>query len=136
MKIIVFFSVFMLSLNLYSQDEITEYGPRAGNYGVGIAANPFFQYMGNFFGKAHVNTAPAADLASSYHLFGKYFTSNNTAIRAGLHLNYDIESTFFGTDDENKFNETGKKSSNIQIGFNDTPAQLAPCGTIYFSLYF
>jgi hypothetical protein len=242
MKKVVLFGIFLISLNLNGQVEITEYGPRAGNFGVGIAANPFFQYIGNFFGKTHVNTAPSANLASNYHLFGKYFTSDNSALRAGLHLNYGVESTFFGPDDENRLNETallfglalgfenrfgseriqgffgpslgvgysterdiysydatpvqgsilersygtdlsfalggfagveyfiwsnfaigtelglglnvstsgkgrieyqgmddaetGTRSREINIGFNDTPAQLAPRGTIYLSLYF
>lgn len=107
MKRIIVFGIFLVSLNLNGQVETTEYGPRAGNFGVGIAANPFFQYIGNFFGKTHINTAPSANLASNYHLFGKYFTSDNSALRVGLHFNYRVESNFFGPDDQNRLNESG-----------------------------
>jgi hypothetical protein len=105
MKKVILFGIFLISLNLNGQVETIEYGPRAGNFGVGIAANPFFQYIGNFFGKTHVNTSPSANLASNYHFFGKYFTSDNSALRFGLHFNYDVETSFFGDEDQNKFNE-------------------------------
>ena len=112
MKRVIAIGVFLISLNLYGQVEIIEYGPRAGNFGVGIAANPFFQYAGNFFGKTHVNTAPSANIANNYHFFGKYFTTDNSALRFGLHFNYDAESSFFGVEDQNRLNE-----NDLLIGF-------------------
>jgi hypothetical protein len=233
--------VFILSLSVQAQ-ESKEYGPKAGNFGVGIAANPFFDYIGNFFGKTENNSGPTADLANGYSLFGKYFMSDKTAIRAGISLGYNLETTYFGANEEDKDNvsafaiglalglenrigtgrvqafygpsagigysssseayiykdgaskgdlikeqngatisvalggfggveyfltkniaigtelgmglnfsslgkgkdkyqgskdvETGSKASVIKFGFNNTPAQLAPRGTLYFSIYF
>jgi hypothetical protein len=233
--------VLLISLSALAQDS-KEYGPKAGNFGVGIAANPFFDYIGNFFGKTVNNSAPTANLANGYSLFGKYFIADKSAVRAGIDIGYTMETSYFGNDDEDKFNnsdfaaglalgfekrigsgriqafygpslglgfsssndayvykdgatkgnlikkeygstvsfalggfagvecfltqniaigtelglglnfstigkgkniyqgsddvETGAKASAFKFGFNNTPAQLAPRGTIYFSIYF
>lgn len=95
-----------LSFTLQAQ-EVKEYGPSSGSFAVGIAANPAFEYLGNFFGKTVNNNAPTANLANGYHLFGKYFSSPKTAVRAGISFGYDTETTLFGIEDENKLNETG-----------------------------
>jgi hypothetical protein len=117
MKRIIVFGIFLISLNLLNgQVETVEYGPRAGNFGIGIAANPFLQYIGNFFGKTHVNTAPSANFANNYHIFGKYFTSDNTALRAGLNFNYNVESSFFGAEDQNRINES-QFLTGLALGF-------------------
>jgi len=90
-----------LTFTLQAQ-EVKEYGPSSGSFAVGIAANPAFEYLGNFFGKTVNNSAPTANLANGYHLFGKYFSSPKTAFRAGISFGYDTETTFFGIEDENK----------------------------------
>jgi hypothetical protein len=232
--------LFFVILSVRSQ-EVKEYGPKAGNFGVGISANPAFEYIGNFFGKTEKNSAPTADLANGYNLFGKYFLSNKGAVRVGINLAYKMETSHFGVDDldelissESAFGlalgyerrvgsgriqaffgpsmgfglssatdeytlddankgdllkekygssfsfavggfggveyfitnniaigtelglglnissvgkglneyksskdvETGSESSIIRVGFNNTPAQLAPRGTVYISIYF
>lgn len=68
----------------------------------------------------------------------EYFVWSNFAFGTELGLGLNISSSgkgqieYQGQDNV----ETGIKSRNIRIGFNDTPAQLAPRGTIYYSLYF
>lgn len=107
MKKIISIGFILISLSISAQDEGTiEYGPVAGNFAVGIAANPAFEYLGNFFGKTNRNNAPTANLSNNYHLFVKYFTSDYTAIRAGVQFNYDTETSFFGIDDKDRLNET------------------------------
>ena len=68
----------------------------------------------------------------------EYFVLSNFAIGTELGLGLNISSSekgqieYQGQDDI----EIGTKSRVTRIGFNDTPAQLAPRGTIYFSLNF
>jgi hypothetical protein len=93
--------VFVLGLSVNAQDA-KEYGPKAGNFGIGIAANPAFEYIGNFFGKTVNNSAPTADISNGYSLFGKYYTSDNSAIRAGISFGYDAETAFSGDEDQDK----------------------------------
>ena len=46
----------------FAQDLTSKKGepflPEAGDYMIGIDANPFLNYLGNFFGKTVANTAP------------------------------------------------------------------------------
>lgn len=75
----------MCSSHLMAQEE-KSYGPVAGNYAVGISSNPIWEYFGNFFGKTEKNYAPSAFLAGGSGIFGKYYTADNRAIRAGANL--------------------------------------------------
>lgn len=114
MKRILSFGTFLLVFSLCVQaQEIKQFGPRAGNYAVGFSADPFLEYLGNMFGKTFQNEAPTLDLSGNYDIFGKYFTSDNMAIRAGFSLDYDSETSFFGAEDENSL-----KESDISIGLS------------------
>jgi hypothetical protein len=68
----------------------------------------------------------------------EYFLTKNIALGTELGLGLILSSTgkglrvYEGEDDV----ETGDKESSFSFGFNNTPAQLSPRGTIYVSFYF
>ncbi|MCF8363626.1 MAG: hypothetical protein K9G70_13495 [Prolixibacteraceae bacterium] len=98
-KILLVFLFAGLFMSVNAQKS-KQYGPVAGNYAVGISANPFLEYLGNFFGKASLNTAPTANI-SSYNVSGKYFFNDNSAFRAGLSFGGLYNKSFFGNEDQN-----------------------------------
>lgn len=57
--------------------------PKAGDFALGISADPFLNYMGNFFGKTSDNDAPVFN-SYGYGIYGKYFLQDNQAIRVRL----------------------------------------------------
>ncbi len=88
---------FCVSLSMYSQAEerneevVTKSGrhilPQAGDIAIGVDATPFLEYAGNLFTDAY-NDAPKFDNVT---LYGKYFLSQDRAIRAKLRLNLGSE---------------------------------------------
>ena len=72
-----------------SSENTKQYGPEAGSWGVGISANPILNYFGNFFGKTTANTAPSwNNLTEDNQLVGRYFLSDNMAIRAKFRFGF------------------------------------------------
>ncbi|MDR1153983.1 MAG: hypothetical protein LBL04_04675 [Bacteroidales bacterium] len=61
--------------------------PQAGDYAIGVSANPFLRYLGNFFGKQNDNGVPAFGWGA-FTVYGKYFLEDNRAIRVRLNINY------------------------------------------------
>ena len=77
----------------FAQDLTSKKGepilPEAGDWSIGIDANPFLVYAGNFFGKTGPNSAPTFDFLSGNNtILGKYFTDEKTAIRVGINLGF------------------------------------------------
>lgn len=64
--------------------------PAAGDFAIGIEANPFLEYLGNLFTSAQ-NNAPLFN-GKDLVLRGKYFTTDYSAFRFGVKLNYAKES--------------------------------------------
>jgi len=63
--------------------------PEAGDWSIGVNANPFLEYMGNFFGKSANNTAPTFSfLTTNQTITGKYFTEAQMAYRASLRIGF------------------------------------------------
>lgn len=65
--------------------------PEAGEWGLGVSANPFLNYTGNFFnGTNGGNTSPAftyvSNPANTIGLFGKYMIDANTAYRVRFNV--------------------------------------------------
>lgn len=59
--------------------------PEKGDFAIGIQADPFLEYAGNFFGKSNFNSSPDfTSLSNSINI--KKFLDENTAIRASLSL--------------------------------------------------
>lgn len=65
--------------------------PEEGEFGLGISANPFFNYLGNFFNQAGNNQAPTNNFTqnpfNNLALFGKYVKDENTFYRGRFQLN-------------------------------------------------
>ena len=59
--------------------------PKAGDFALGISTDPFFNYMGNFFGKSNTNTYKPT-FTNDFGIHGKYFLQDDRAIRVGLNL--------------------------------------------------
>ncbi len=75
----------------FAQDLTSKKGepflPEAGDYAIAVDANPFLNYVGNFFGKSNANVAPNWDWSTNnYTIWGKMFKDANTAYRAGINL--------------------------------------------------
>lgn len=103
--VILLASVFTLSVAV-AQDATTEPSvlkskkghailPVAGEWGLGISANPFLEYAGNIFNGNTFNNEPsftyAANPANSVAIFGKYVVDANTHYR--VRFNIGINST-------------------------------------------
>lgn len=79
--------------------------PEAGDWCIGIDATPFFNYLGNFFGKGgattvttgtvqtashYTNQAPGWNfLANNFTISGKKFIDSKTAYRAAVRLGFN-----------------------------------------------
>ncbi len=82
----------------FAQDLTSKKGepilPEAGDWAISASANPFLDYMGNFFGKTANNTAPTFNFLGNQNLImGKYFLDEKMAIRLGVNLGFATYST-------------------------------------------
>ena len=59
--------------------------PQAGDFAIGVDADPFFRYMGNFF---HGNTVNSAPTFGGLTIYGKYFLENDRALRVKLLVDF------------------------------------------------
>jgi hypothetical protein len=69
--------------------------PEAGDWSIGFDADPFLQYLGNFFsGATATNFAPKAAFIdqSNLTLVGKYFVDDQTAYRGILRIGFQSNS--------------------------------------------
>lgn len=57
--------------------------PKAGDISIGANALPYFKYLGNIFGKTTPNTLGVGE----HDIFGRYFLTDNTAVRVDIHIN-------------------------------------------------
>ncbi|MDR1667205.1 MAG: hypothetical protein LBS03_05895 [Bacteroidales bacterium] len=105
--------------------------PQAGDFAIGVSANPFLDYLGNFFGKTTANSAPTFGW-STVTVYGKYFLEDNRAIRAKLTLNYGSQKDERFVRDDNLFandpllgatatvkdvRKTGTQALNLNAGY-------------------
>lgn len=93
--IAVFALAFGIS-NGFAQDLTSKKGepilPEAGDWAIGVEANPFLDYMGNFFGKSNDNSAPSFNFHNPIQVItGKYFKDAQMAYRAGLRIGFNNE---------------------------------------------
>jgi hypothetical protein len=72
-----------LSIQAETPDE--EYFPKAGNFALGVDATPIFNYIGNMFNGTNTSLGNmnTLDLSSSA-IYGKYYLSDQMAVRATL----------------------------------------------------
>lgn len=74
-----------------SSDEGVTILPEEGEWGLGISANPFLDYLGNFFNQAGNNNSPSFGYTrnpfNNLAIFGKMIKDENTAFRARFQLN-------------------------------------------------
>ena len=75
----------------FAQDLTSKKGepflPEAGDWSIGIDANPFLNYVGNFIGGNGLNTAPSFNNYSlNQTITGKYYKDANTAYRATIRI--------------------------------------------------
>lgn len=69
------------------------YLPAAGDWAVGIDANPFLQYFGNLIGGGQGNnTAPSWNSLGFQTITGKYFVEDDMAYRASLRIGFGSNS--------------------------------------------
>ena len=80
----------------FAQDLTSKKGepilPEAGDYMIGIDANPFLNYLGRFGSAA--NNAPTFNFMNGNNMIiGKYFKDAKTAYRAGIRIGIDNQAT-------------------------------------------
>ncbi|MDP4240439.1 MAG: hypothetical protein Q8904_13310 [Bacteroidota bacterium] len=81
-----FLTLCLISLKAQTKDSVAtlkksvDYLPKAGEFGIGIDATPIFNYVGNFFNQTSNNKLDF----SSPVLYGKYYLTDNEALRAVL----------------------------------------------------
>ncbi len=103
----------LFSITVSAQDLTSKKGspilPEAGDWGIGIDGTPFFNYLGNFFGKGgsttvttgtvqtashYTNQAPTWNfLANNFSISGKKFIDAKTAYRATVRLGFNNVTT-------------------------------------------
>jgi len=84
--------------SVFAQDLTSKKGetmlPESGDWAIGITANPFLNYLGNFIGGNGLNVAPNFNfLSTNQTILGKYFVDEKTAYRAGIRLGFGSVST-------------------------------------------
>lgn len=84
--------------SIFAQDLTSKKGepilPEAGDYAISIDANPFLNYVGNFFGKTANNVAPSWNFLNGNNMIiGKKFKDANTAYRAGIRIGLSNNTT-------------------------------------------
>lgn len=83
--------------------------PQAGDYGLGVNATPFLNYLGNSFNNSTGNSTAFSFLSSEQMIFGKYFLENDLAIRGSLRF---ATNSFT---DNNYVNDDGSTSSEVFV---------------------
>jgi len=89
----------------FAQDLTSKKGepilPEAGDWGIGIDANPFLDYAGNFFGKSSANVSPSWNfMTNNQTISGRYFADEKTVYRGAVRLGFGSQkATNVVTDD-------------------------------------
>lgn len=96
--------------------------PQAGDYAIGISAEPFLGYLGNFFGKTSANTAPEFGW-DDIIVYGKYYLQDNRAIRAKIGINYG------STQDKNFVRDDHLMATDPLLGAAATVTDIRKTGT-------
>lgn len=78
----------------FAQDLTSKKGepilPEAGDWGIGIDANPFLNYAGNFFGKTNNNVAPGFNFfTQNQTITGRYFLDATHAVRGSFNIGFN-----------------------------------------------
>lgn len=70
--------------------------PEAGDFGLGIDALPYINFIGNIFGKTDKNTLNLNEQT----IYGKYFLTNTSAIRVSLSTGFSKTNEYVYTNDD------------------------------------
>jgi len=92
-KSILALAVVLGASTTFAQDLTSKKGenylPQAGDWAISVNANPFLNYIGNFFGKTGPNVSPTWDFAANNSVIvGKYFVEDGLAYRAGINIGF------------------------------------------------
>jgi hypothetical protein len=135
-KRLLFVAAIFAATATFAQDGLTSkkgeaYLPEAGDWAIGIDANPFLNYAGNLFNGNTGNSigAGATYFAPGMAIYGKMFKDEKTAYRAMLRIGFgsntvgtvvnlyaDSTARYNGTTTEYT-NETSTSARNITLGF-------------------
>ncbi len=88
--------------------------PQRGDYAIGISTNPIFDYLGNMFSLDGSNSLRLS-LLDGATLYGKYFTSAETAIRAKVLFNANFSDRLVPMTGERDFYTISESYYNINI---------------------
>lgn len=95
--------------------------PQAGEWGLGIDATPFLNYLGNFFHGNSYNNSPSFNSAKGVAITGKYMVDAKTAYRLRFALNRSSEnaknmvSDDSNQDPESKYVEDKISASSVNV---------------------
>ncbi|MEL7832658.1 hypothetical protein [Fodinibius sp. Rm-B-1B1-1] len=64
--------------------------PEKGDFSIGFDAIPFAEYIGNIFNNTQNNSVGADFVGNNQQIFGKYFLSDDMAVRGRLRLDQDV----------------------------------------------
>ncbi len=90
-KLTIFVSALTLTTSMFAQDLTSKKGenylPETGDWAIGVDANPFLNYFGNFIGGDGFNVAPTFNFQNIHQtIIGKYFVSEKMAYRGALRI--------------------------------------------------
>lgn len=85
--------------------------PEAGDYAIGMDALPFLRYAGNFFNGNLSNTVGAnfVNNFSGAQVYGKYFLTDNNAIRARVRIQNNFDQRI------NRVSQDNQAQANIEV---------------------
>lgn len=86
-KSILAVAVLLGATTTFAQEK--QYTPESGDWAIGVDANPFLNYFGNFIGGVDANTAPSWNfLTNNQTITGKYFVADDMAYRGALRIGF------------------------------------------------
>jgi hypothetical protein len=98
--ILLGFSLMLMGGAIAQDEQVTKtYGPKAGQFAVGIEASPVLDFIGNMFAKTNKNESRKWWKDNQdYTLHGRYFLTDNSAVRLHIRFNNaiykDVEKKF------------------------------------------
>lgn len=125
-KRVLFVASLFLATATFAQDGLTSkkgeaYLPEAGDWSIGIDANPIINYAGNLF---NGNTFNSAGAGATWHapnmaIYGKLFKDENTAYRAMLRIGFGSTTTTNTFDTSTVFGTVNELTDEMKTSYNN-----------------
>lgn len=116
-------SIAQMSENVLTNKKGQRILPQAGDFALGIDASGLLNYVGNMFNNSTENNAndifnyKEGGVFNGTTIFGKYFLTDNTAVRARLNLNAGSSTVKVGAEDALTETKTSSTALGLLAGY-------------------